>query len=42
MHTTYGADKNGLICGYLFTAGVLVNLLEATAWLHNGTPKASR
>ena len=44
MHTSYGADKNGLICGYLFTAGtagVPVNLPEATAWLQNDMPKAS-
>ncbi len=42
MHTTYGADKNGLICGYLFShaaAGRPVDLPEAAAWLRSETPK---
>lgn len=44
MYTTYGADKNGLICGYLFTggtAGIPVNLPEAAAWLRSDTPKGA-
>jgi zinc transporter len=43
MHTTYGADKTGLICGYLFThgaAGRPVDLPEAAAWLRSEAPKA--
>ena len=42
MHTTYGADKNGLICGYLFShaaAGRPVDLPEAAAWLRSTAPK---
>jgi zinc transporter len=36
MEITYGSDKNGLICGYLFSDGVAgepIGLAEAQAWL---------
>ena len=40
---TYGSDKNGLVCGYLFesgAAGVAIQLPDALAWLQNPAPKA--
>jgi zinc transporter len=36
MEITYGSDKNGLICGYLFSGGVAgepIGLTEALDWL---------
>src|SRR5438128_184506 len=36
MEITYGSDKNGLICGYLFSNGVAgepIGLTEALDWL---------
>jgi len=42
MEVTYGADKNGLICGYLFAAGqpgVPVGLDEAVRWLRQPAPE---
>jgi zinc transporter len=42
MEVTYGADKNGLICGYLFAAGqpgVPVGLEEAVRWLRQPAPE---
>jgi zinc transporter len=42
--STYGSDKNGLICGYLFAgrqAGVAIGLDEAVAWLKSDQPKGS-
>jgi zinc transporter len=44
MEITYGSDKNGLICGYLFAgraAGVAIGLDEAVAWLQTEQPKGS-
>jgi zinc transporter len=42
MEVTYGADKNGLICGYLFAAGqpgVPVGLEDAVRWLRQPAPE---
>jgi zinc transporter len=42
MEVTYGADKNGLICGYLFAdgqPGVPVGLDEAVRWLRQPAPE---
>jgi zinc transporter len=39
MQITYGSDKNGLICGYLFSDGVAgepIGLTEALDWLQRG------
>ncbi len=40
---TYGSDKNGLICGYVFEDGAVgrpLALPDAVAWLRGTTPKA--
>ena len=40
---TYGSDKNGLVCGYLFEnggPGAAIQLPDAVAWLQNEQPKA--
>ncbi|WP_394788896.1 transporter [Rhodoferax sp.] len=44
MQISYGSDKNGLLCGYLFqdgAPGVPVNLTDAAAWLRSETPKGA-
>ncbi len=41
MTPTYGSDKNGLICGFLFlgqAAGLAVDLDRAAAWLREAPP----
>lgn len=43
MEITYGADKDGLICGYRFSAGapgVPVSLADAVRWLASASPEA--
>jgi zinc transporter len=40
VETTYGSDKAGLVCGYLFMPGLpgcAVTSQEAESWLHNPT-----
>lgn len=40
---TYGSDRHGLVCGYLFEngrPGVAIPLPDAVAWLHGEQPKA--
>ena len=42
MDITYGSDKNGLLCGYLFengAPGTPVDLAQASAWLRSEQPK---
>lgn len=40
---TYGSDRHGLVCGYLFengSPGVAISLPDAVMWLHREQPKA--